>query len=135
MYWSAACWSREDCTDSSPPPLSEVAQLKAPQTEYRPAVGLGAVRPQQSQAVAGRDIRRVLEGGQIAPDPGGQNERRRHHSDAEQKESPSQRDPTGDQGGGDQQAGHEQDQLGPHQSFDPAGKAEQDSRTHGRRCE
>jgi hypothetical protein len=104
---------------------------EGPGAEVGPVVTLLAVGPEESQSVAGGDVGGVVEGGQVASHPGGQNGGGGQYAHADQAEFAGNGSGAGGQGGGDEQERDEEDQLGPHQGFGPAGRAEQDDAHEG----
>lgn len=103
---------------------------EGPRTQRRTVVGVLAVGAEKSESVTGRDVSRVLEGGQVPPHPRRQDEGGGQHAEAEESELPAERRRARRQGGGDQEERDEEDQFGPHQGFSPAGRTEQDDAHH-----
>jgi hypothetical protein len=108
------------------PDMVRNGTAERPGTEVGTGVGLFAVGPEQSQSVAGREVGRVLECGQVPPHPGGHDEQRSEHAQAQEDELPTERGRAGGQGGRNQEEGDEEYELGPDEGLGTAGHAEKD---------
>ena len=104
---------------------------EGPGTEVGTGVGLFAVGPEQGQSVTGREVGRVLEGGQVPPHPGGDDDRGGQHTESQEAELPAERGRAGGQGGRQQEEGDEEYELGPDQDLGAAGQAEKDGADPG----